>query len=104
LNAIYEGILKTTGNDLDEASVQACQKIVDDSYNKTNEMHKFLKFIFGIDLYKFRRGFLSIIRSLLLYTQQYADCLLADASSILIPLARIQHNLYDTYLLLCIQY
>jgi len=33
-------------------------------------MHKFLKFIFGIELYMFRTGFLSIIRSLTLYTQQ----------------------------------
>jgi hypothetical protein len=41
-----------------------------DSYNKTNEMHQFLKFIFGMELYMFRTGFLSIIRSLVLYTQQ----------------------------------
>jgi len=36
-------------------------------------MHKFLKFIFffGIEIYMFRTGFLSIIRSLVLYTQQY---------------------------------
>ena len=40
------------------------------SYNKTNKMHKFLKFIFGIELYMFQTGFLSIIRSLVLYTQQ----------------------------------
>jgi len=40
------------------------------SYNKTNEKHQFLKFIFGIELYMFRTGFLSIIRSLVLYTQQ----------------------------------
>jgi len=40
------------------------------SYNKTNEMHKFLKFIFGIELYMFQTGFLSIIRGLELYTQQ----------------------------------
>jgi hypothetical protein len=33
-------------------------------------MHQFLKFIFGIDLYMFRIGFLSIITSLVLYTQQ----------------------------------
>ena len=39
------------------------------AYNKTNEMHQFLKFIFGIKLYMFRTGFLSIIRSLVLYTQ-----------------------------------
>ena len=42
----------------------------------------FLKFIFGIEFYMFRTGFLSI----------------------LIPLASSQHNLYDIYLLLCIQY
>jgi len=42
----------------------------DNSYNKTNEMHYFLKFIFGIEIYMFRTGFLSIIRSLALYTQQ----------------------------------
>ena len=40
------------------------------SCNKTNEMRQFLKFIFGIELYMFRRGFLSIIESLVLYTQQ----------------------------------
>jgi len=38
------------------------------SYNKTKEMHYFLKFIFGIGLYMFRTGFLSIIRSLVPYT------------------------------------
>jgi len=32
------------------------------SYNKTNEMHLFLRFIFGIELYMFWTGFLSIIR------------------------------------------
>jgi hypothetical protein len=41
------------------------------SYNKTDEMHQFLKFIFGIELYMFRTDFLSIIRSLVLYTQQW---------------------------------
>jgi len=40
------------------------------SYNKTNEKHQFLKFIFGIELYMFRTVPLSIIRSLALYTQQ----------------------------------
>ena len=36
----------------------------------------------------------------------YADCLLArsGSSSILISLAVSQHNLYDKYLLLCIQH
>jgi hypothetical protein len=66
------------------------------SYTKTNEMHSFLKFIFGIELYMFWTGFLSIIRSLALYTQQqvgtchtdYVDCLLASS----------QRNLYDMYL------
>jgi len=47
------------------------------SYNKINEMHYFLKFIFEIELYMFWTGFLSIIRSLVLY---------------------------DIYLLLCIQH
>ena len=32
-------------------------------------MHWFLKFIFGIELYMFRTGFLSIIRSLVQYTR-----------------------------------
>jgi len=67
------------------------------SYNKTNEMHYFLKFIFGINLYIFRKVSLSIIKSLstvhtaisICHTS-YADCLLASS----------QHNLYD---LLCVQ-
>jgi len=33
---------------------------------KANEMHRFLKFIFGIELFMFWTGFLSIIRSLVL--------------------------------------
>jgi len=45
--------------------------IVIHSYNKTNQMHYFLKFIFGIKLYMFRTDSLSIIRSLALYTQKY---------------------------------
>ena len=40
------------------------------SCNKTNEMHQFLKFIVRIELYMFGIAFLSIIRSLVLYTQQ----------------------------------
>jgi len=40
------------------------------SYDKINEMHQFLKFIFGIKLYMFRTVSLSTIRSLPLYTQQ----------------------------------
>jgi hypothetical protein len=38
-------------------------------YNKSQEMQQFLKFIFGIELYMFRTGFLSIIGILVLYTQ-----------------------------------
>ena len=41
------------------------------SYNKTKQMHYFLKFVFGIEFYMFRTVSLSIIRSLALYTQQY---------------------------------
>ena len=33
-------------------------------------MQLFLQFIFGIELYMFRTGFLSIVRSFSLYTQQ----------------------------------
>ena len=45
--------------------------VVINSYNKTNYIHWFLKFIFGIKLYMFRTVPLSIIRSFSLYTQQY---------------------------------
>jgi len=45
--------------------------IVINSYNKTNRMHLFLKFIFGIKLYMFRTFPLSIIRSFSLYAQQW---------------------------------
>jgi len=41
------------------------------SYNKTNYMHLFLKFIFGIKLYMFWTVPLFIIRSFSLYTQQW---------------------------------
>ena len=40
------------------------------TYNKTNEIHEVLKFISGIELYMFRTVLLSIIRNLVLYTQQ----------------------------------
>jgi len=33
-------------------------------------MHQFFKFIFGRELYMFRTGFLSVIRTLVLLTQQ----------------------------------
>jgi len=69
---------------------------------------------FDKELYMFRTDLLSIIRSLnTVYIAigichvNYVDCLLARTgwnSSILIPLADSQHNLYDKYLLLCVQY
>ena len=81
------------------------------SYNKNQRNPLFLKFIFGIELYMFQTGLLSIIRSLsTVYTAigichtGYADCLVARSGSILISLASSQHNLYDKYLFLCIQY
>jgi hypothetical protein len=40
----------------------------EDSYNETNQMYEFLKFIFGIKLFMFRTVPLSIIRSFSLYT------------------------------------
>jgi len=46
------------------------------SYNKTNEMHQFFKFIFGIELYMFRT-----VSSRIRMER--------------IPLASSQHNLYD---------
>jgi len=46
------------------------------SYNETNEMHLFLKFILGIELYMFRTVSRSIIRSLALYIQQYMQVIL----------------------------
>ena len=59
----------------------------------------------------FRTDLLSIIRSLnTVYTAigichaSYVDCVLARSGSILTSLADSQHNLYDKYLLLCIQY
>jgi len=45
--------------------------IVINSYNITNQVHYFLKFISGIKLYMFRTVPLSTIRSLVLYTQQW---------------------------------
>jgi hypothetical protein len=68
-------------------------------------MHSFLKFIFGIKLYMFQTVPLSIIRSSSLYKQQWCTSyaiLLAcrirtELSSVLIPLASCQQNLYDIY-------
>jgi len=70
------------------------------SYNKTNKMHQFLKFMFGIKLYMLRTVTLPIIRSLALYTQQwymsYRFCWLL-ASGIRLELVSSQQNLYDIY-------
>jgi hypothetical protein len=60
-------------------------------------MHQFLKSSFGIELYVFQTGFLSI-KSSTVYTA------IGGGIRILIQLASSQHNLYDIYLLLCIQY
>ena len=50
------------------------------SYNKTNYIHQFLKFIFGIKLYMFRTVPLSITSSFSLYTQQrYMSYRFADS-------------------------
>jgi len=59
---------------------------------------------FGIELYMFQTGLLSIIRNLELYTQQYVFVIqvMLSASEMRISLADSQHNLYDIYLLLWI--
>jgi hypothetical protein len=61
---------------------------------------------FGLELCMFQTGLLSIIRNLVLYTQQYVFVIqvMLSASEIRILLADSQHNLYDIYPLLCIQY
>ena len=50
----------------------------------------------------FRTSLLSTVSSLVLHTQQQVT--LTELCSILISLAVSQHNLYDKYLLMCIQY
>jgi hypothetical protein len=60
-------------------------------------MHQFLKFIFGIELYMFRTVSVHHQESSTVHTAintGYADSLLTNS----------QHNLYDIYLLLCVQY
>jgi hypothetical protein len=49
--------------------ITANNQMFTSSYNKTNKMREFLKFILGIELYMFQTVSLSIIRSLVLYTQ-----------------------------------
>ena len=61
-----------TGNYLQIPSHESyCPITVQYSYNKTKKMNWFLKFIFGIKIYMFRTVSVSIIRSLVLYTQQW---------------------------------
>jgi len=71
------------------------------SYNKTNYIHWFLKFIFGIKLYMFRTVSLSIIRSSSLYTQlRYISYSLRAGSgrNVLILLASCQQTCMQWYM------
>ena len=86
--------------------------IVINSYNKTNKMQWFLKFIFGMKLYMFQTVALSIIRSFSLYTQQrymlykFADSLEQDqdrTSSVLILSQAVSKPVWYTPLL-CVQW
>ena len=53
----------------------------------------------------FRKGLLSIIRSIVLYTQQYVFVILVMLTAYGVrDLASSQHNQYDKYVLLCVQY
>ena len=68
-------------------------------------MHSFLKFIIGIELYVFQTGFLSIIRGQVPYIQQQVHIIqVMLAACQRDPDPTSKHNLYDMYLLLCIQY
>jgi hypothetical protein len=78
------------------------------SYNKTKEVHKFLKFIFWnrtlhvSDSFSVHQQESSTVHTAI--HAGYADCLLARSGwNILTPLASSQQNLYDIYLLLCVQ-
>ena len=82
------------------------------SYNKTNNMHYFLKFIFRIKLYMFRTVPLSIIRSFSLYTHQwymshrFADSLRAGSGrnwfgSVLILLTSCQQTCMTYTIAVC---
>jgi hypothetical protein len=66
------------------------------TYNKIKEVHKILKFIFGKALHVSGRFCVHNQESSTVHTAihtGFSDCLLAST----------QHNLYDIYLLLCIQ-
>ena len=70
------------------------------SYNKTNQMRLFLKFIFGIKLYMFRTFPLSIISSL--FTVHTAKVYVIQLASRIRtfrpdPARKLSANLYDIY-------
>jgi len=71
------------------------------SYNKTNWMHWFLTFIFGIKLYMFRTVPLSIIRSVftvrtaMVYVIQLASRIRTELRPD--PARKLSANLYDIY-------
>ena len=83
--------------------------IVINSYNKTNWMHLFLTFIFGIKIYMFRTVPLSIITSFSLYTQQwymsyrFADSLRAGSGRNAVPSWSCSQALWHIPLL-CLQW
>ena len=68
------------------------------SYNKTNYVHSFLEFVFGIKLYMLRAVPLSIVRSSLLYTQQwyvsykFADILRAVSKPVRIAVCTVKNS------------
>ena len=80
------------------------------SYNKTNEIHYFTNLIWYRTLHVSDRFTVNHQESSTVYTAigichtGYADCLLARSGSILILLGDSQYNLYDIYILLCVQY
>jgi len=80
------------------------------SYNKSPRDALSLNFIWkGKELYMFRRDLLSIIRSLNTVFTATGICHTSYVASlltkfILTSLSDRQHNQYDKYLLLCIQY
>jgi len=78
---------------------------------KTNEMHYFSNLFWYRTLHVSDRFSVHHQESSTVHTAisirhtGYADSLLARSGwNVLISLADIQHNLYDKYLLLCIQY
>jgi hypothetical protein len=70
LGHVVGQLVEALSYELEGRGVDSASNINEYSYNKTNELYKFLNFIFGIELYMFRTVSLSIVRSLALYTQQ----------------------------------